>query len=68
MKATKQITLRYEINGSKFKRKFSIAEAPDAIVRANVLRENGIEVKVSGMPKRVSIETALAMAGTKGGK
>jgi hypothetical protein len=50
------ITLKYTINGSKFKRTFAREEHAAARIRATVLRENGITVKVAGFPQIVHIK------------
>jgi hypothetical protein len=52
----KPITIRYTINGAKFKRKWSRIDYREAGARIEALRENGITVKVSGFPKRITIK------------
>jgi len=41
------ITLRYTINGAKFTRRFERREWRDAVIRARVLRENGVAVTIN---------------------
>lgn len=62
MKITKPkvITLRYTINGAKFKLHYAMTA--DAVARARerieVLRQFGVKVKVKGWPKKVVTQIA----------
>jgi len=51
----KNITIKYEINGAKFRRKFARIEYRAAKTRIAVLEENCIAVTVRGMPKRITL-------------
>lgn len=46
------ITLRYTINGCKFRRRYPRQQYRVAAAMAGILRDNGIAVKVRGMPTR----------------
>jgi hypothetical protein len=47
------ITLRYTINGAKFKMHYSPIHHAIASERVRVLRQFGVKVKVKGWPKRI---------------
>lgn len=51
------ITLSYKINGACFKRRYLSTEHRAARTRAEVLRENGIAVKVRGWPVRLAVRS-----------
>lgn len=55
------IVLKYTINGARMRRTYDLSDAFNALARAQALRNEGITVRIKGLPKRVTMAQALEM-------